>query len=61
MEIGGMEPVANETLALAGWVVSISEFNDKTAALNKWAAQLTAISVVPGAFTTQLLSALHCR
>ncbi|HEV3425459.1 MAG TPA: hypothetical protein VG105_17100 [Paraburkholderia sp.] len=53
-----MEPVANEALALAGWVVSINEFNDKTAALNKRAAQLTAISVVPGAFTTIVSVAL---
>ncbi len=56
-ENGGIEPV-DESQSLAGWIVGINEFNNKTATLNKRAAQLTAISVLLGAFTTIVGAAL---
>jgi len=56
-ENGGTEPM-DESQSLAGWIVGINKFNNETAALNKRAAQLTAISVLLGALTTIVGAAL---
>jgi hypothetical protein len=56
-ENGGIEPM-DQSQSLAGWIVGINKFNNETAALNKRAAQLTALSVILGAITTIVGAAL---